>query len=140
MRLRNPGQLVIFSSFTGRRDSEWLNQHTVRLPVNARLAFGGTAAGVGARAAAAYFRDGLIGHPADEVERILLERYAQLPVNVPQRVGMSDAKIGSWIRKTLRTGSLSCSGALRLYRDSGFACEQSRFRMIYSAITGSMNK
>lgn len=139
-RLPTRAQFIVFSSFTGRDDSEWLNEHTVRLPASARLTLGGTAGAVGARAASAYFRDGLVGRSADEVERVLSNRYARAVIDQPQRAAMTDASIRTWLRKALLRESLSCSAALRVYRDSGYACEQSRFGRIYRAVLAEADR
>jgi hypothetical protein len=74
------------------------------------------------------------------VERFLCQRYAQLTVERPQRVAMADASIRAWLKKTLRAQWVSCSAALRLYRDSGYACEQSRFGAIYRALAPKVDQ
>jgi hypothetical protein len=133
-RLSHREQFIVFTSFKGRGDSEWLNEHRVGLPVHARLGLGGTAGTVSARGAAAYLRDGLVGLSAADVERTLREKYAGATIAQLRRRPGSDTAISAWIKKRLRGTSLSCSAALRLYRDSGYACEQSRFSFLYKSV------
>lgn len=137
-RLSKREQLIVFSSFMGHGDSEWINEHRVCLPANARLRLGGTVGTVNARACAAYFRDRMIGHPASEVERVLRKKYAGQQIEPLRREFVSDDVVCSWIKQESRKTSLSCSAALRRFRDSGFACEQSRFARLFRTVAESI--
>jgi hypothetical protein len=137
-RLSRREQFIVFTSFIGQGDSEWLNEHRVGLPVHARLGLGGTAGTISARGAAAYVRDGLIGLSATDVERTLREKYAGATIAQLRRRPGADSAISAWIKKQLRSTALSCSAALRLYRDSGYACEQSRFSFLYKSVAADL--
>jgi hypothetical protein len=55
----------------------------------------------------------------------------------PKRYGrtpMTDDQVRQFIVQELRTDTRSCSATLRLLRDRGLACEQQRFKRIFSEL------
>ena len=53
------------------------------------------------------------------------------------RSPLTDEEVSSFVAKALKAdGPISCSALLRTMRDSGMACEQSRFRRLYWATRG----
>jgi hypothetical protein len=60
----------------------------------------------------------------------MISRSPELPKFERER--LSDAQVRGYIRQGLRKGPQpSCSSLLRALRDSGLACEQSRFKNLY---------
>ncbi|WP_395849315.1 hypothetical protein [Cystobacter fuscus] len=47
---------------------------------------------------------------------------------------MTDEEVQQFIVRALRTEALSCSAALRRLRDSGRACEQQRFKRLFTEL------
>lgn len=69
--------------------------------------------------------------------RRLREYYEQLiqrsaPPKRYERTPMTDEEVDQFIVRAQRTKALSCSAALRRLRDDGYACEQQRFKRIFS--------
>ena len=76
------------------------------------------------------------GAVADLTTRLMadaapLERYSRSP--------LTDDEVSAFVASALRTDSPpSCSALLRIMRDAGMACEQSRFRRVYQATRGNV--
>jgi hypothetical protein len=60
----------------------------------------------------------------------LIQRSA--PPRRYERTPMTDDEVRQFIVRTLRTEAMSCSATLRRLRDSGLACEQQRFKRIFT--------
>jgi hypothetical protein len=62
----------------------------------------------------------------------LIQRSA--PPKRYERTPMTDDEVQQFIVRTLRTEALSCSATLRRLRDSGRACEQQRFKRLFTEL------
>ncbi|WNG27696.1 hypothetical protein F0U62_29445 [Cystobacter fuscus] len=62
----------------------------------------------------------------------LIQRSA--PPRRYERTPMTDEEVQQFIVRALRTEALSCSAALRRLRDSGRACEQQRFKRLFTEL------
>lgn len=56
---------------------------------------------------------------------------------VPRRSKMTDSEVRKHIKEELRVAFWSRSALLRVLREKGYAVEQSRFRELYSEVTGA---
>jgi hypothetical protein len=62
----------------------------------------------------------------------LIQRSA--PPKRYERTPMTDDQVREFIVRALHTEALSCSAALRKLRDSGLACEQQRFKRLFTEL------
>ena len=131
-RLRSPELLVVISAGTDRIGAD-LDPHL--LPGGAELqgAVGGTLGSLNIRLVGEALRLSREGFSASTLRRSFKARIARLPtVPRPDRRRLDDAALRRFIRENASEAS-SHTAMLRLLRDSGFACEQSRFRELYVA-------
>lgn len=140
-RLDDPDQLVIVSCGAAARTSHSLQNHL--LPVDARFqqVVGGTRSALNARVAKWLLGQipygGNFGFAA---LRARIEKTAEGLEDAPRydRQPMTDAEVKRWIRKAGREVERpSASALLRLFRDSGFACEQKRFGRLFRDAAGA---
>ena len=135
--LHHPEQLIIVSTpsplATGALAPHWI-------PSSAHLQaeMGGARLSLHARVA----RDILL-RAQDEVSFLdaprVREYYEQLiqrsaPPRRYERTPMTDDEVQQFIVRALSTEALSCSATLRRLRDSGRACEQQRFKRIFTEL------
>jgi hypothetical protein len=130
--LHNPNHLVIISSGSGKKGPLKNNF----LPCDARMEH---IVGVSRMALnARIIQHVLTANSINEINAVDLERkYSALlrdlpSANYPVRDASTDEEVLSFIRESLKNGLPASSGRLlRIYRDSGKACEQSRFRGLF---------
>jgi len=130
--LHNPNHLVIISSGSGKKGPLKNNF----LPCDARMEH---IVGVSRMALnARIIHHVLTANSINEINAVDLERkYSALlrdlpSANYPVRDASTDEEVLSFIRESLQNGLPASSGRLlRIYRDSGKACEQSRFRGLF---------
>ena len=130
--LHNPNYLVIISSGSGKKGPLKNNF----LPCDARMEH---IVGVSRMALnARIIHHVLTANSINEINAIDLERkysalLSDLPsANYPVREVSTDEEVLNFIRESLQNGLPASSGRLlRIYRDSGKACEQSRFRGLF---------
>ena len=130
--LHNPNHLVIISSGSGKKGPLKNNF----LPCDARMEH---IVGVSRMALnARIIHHVLTANSINEINAVDLERkYSALlrdlpSANYPVRDASTDEEVLSFIRESLKNGLPASSGRLlRIYRDSGKACEQSRFRGLF---------
>ena len=130
--LYNPNHLVIISSGSGKKGPLKNNF----LPCDARMEH---IVGVSRMALnARIIHHVLTANSINEINAVDLERkYSALlrdlpSANYPVREVSTDKEVLSFIRESLQNGLPASSGRLlRIYRDSGKACEQSRFRGLF---------
>jgi len=130
--LHNPNHLVIISSGSGKKGPLKNNF----LPCDARMEH---VVGVSRMALnGRIIQHVLTANSINEINAIDLERkyrtlLKDLPsANYPVREASTDEEVISFIRESLQNGLPASSGRLlRIYRDSGKACEQSRFRGLF---------
>jgi hypothetical protein len=129
--LHRPEHLLIVSTpaplSNGRLAPHWI-------PSNAHLQaqFGGARQSLHARVARDILQQ---GRRLDAVE--LQRYYTQLiqrsaPPERYNRTLMTDDEVRQFIERAQRTEALSCTAALRRLRDSGRACEQQRFKRLFT--------
>ncbi len=132
--LRSPMQLTIVS--VGGRSHRDLTPHLV--PGDARLqhALGGTRQALNVRVLAYLLTKhaGPFVHP--EISHTLATLLAaQPPVPRYGRVGCSDAQVASFVQRRLTAEpDATHSRLLREFRDTGRACEQSRFATVFRTV------
>jgi len=129
--LRHPESLVIVSSVVGFPDE--LAEHLVPSVARLQSRLGGTLGSLHARTARHLLKEASL--PLDaHVLRATFERIASRakPLKANSREHRSDSQVRAFIRSQLKDGSRSCTALLRLYRDSGFRCEQKRFRNLFA--------
>lgn len=130
--LHNPNHLVIISSGSGKKGPLKNNF----LPCDARMEH---IVGVSRMALnARIIQHVLTTNSINEINAVDLERkysalLRELPsANYPVREASTDEEVLSFIRESIHNGLPASSGQLlRIYRDSGKACEQSRFRGLF---------
>lgn len=130
--LHNPNRLVIISSGSGKKGPLKNNF----LPCDARMEH---IVGVSRMALnARIIRHVLKNNPAQEMQANVLEKkYTDLlrnlpSANYPVREASTDKEVLTFIRESLLNGlPASSARLLRIYRDSGKACEQNRFRKLF---------
>jgi hypothetical protein len=130
--LHNPNHLVIISSGSGKKGPLKNNF----LPCDARMEH---IVGVSRMALnGRIIQHVLTANSVNEINAVDLERkyralLQDLPsANYPVRKASTDEEVLSFIRESLQNGLPANSGRLlRIYRDSGKACEQSRFRGLF---------
>ncbi len=134
-RLAEPERLIIFGSGEcpdGRLQHSW-----VRVPVRVRLAVGGTLNSLFVRVARCTLVDDGPSQADVPTARAVVDRLAasvERPVEV-RRDRASDEQIAVWITDELhQEEKISKSAALRRFRDSGWACEQSRFGHLFDEV------
>jgi hypothetical protein len=138
-----PGQVALISvGLASEGDS---SVPTSLLPVAARLkqTVGGAMQGVNARLAEKVVREYASWFPrVDRLDGLVREWVgAAAPLPAFHRAVQTDDDVKQFIREFSRLGyALSKSAALRAFRDSGRACEQTRFGRLYREVmdgTGS---
>jgi hypothetical protein len=131
--LKNPGLLMVVSAGTRQLGSLSANL----LPCNARLqsCLGGARVSLNARIT----RRLIGGCHAERMEvssakRYLSELLRQQPTIVlPSRLPATDDQVMRFIKREItKRGTTSRSKLLRMFRNSGRACEQSRFAALYA--------
>ena len=138
-RLSEPERLIIFGS--GECPDDRLRRSWVRVPARVRLAVGGALNSLFVRTA----RCALVDNDPSDVDvptaRAVVDRLAasvEPPVDV-RRARASDEQIAIWITDEVRKEEqVSKSAALRRFRDSGRACEQSRFGHLFDEVQVSL--
>lgn len=132
--LRSKAALAIVSSVVGFPRE--LDAHLVPSVGALRTALGGTMGSLHARTARH-----LLGHADMPLDAPHLKRtYTRMAARVrpralPARESRSDAQVREFIRSTVKAlGPLSCTKMLRFHRDSGFQCEQRRFRSLFEEV------
>lgn len=137
--LRTPGDLLIVSGSPGPSSDElkdcWLHSSAALQAV-----LGGALGSLHARVARRILQDAA-KHGLDakllRAQIIDLAR-AQLPATRPERKLQADDEVISFIHKELRRNpSATHTRLLRTLRDGGRACEQGRFRRLFSEAKGS---
>ena len=119
----------------GHRDVEGLS----RVPTDARLrsALGGTLSSVNLRIAESWLRrisDGPLYTDARQRDWDLWA--AQMRRDDPRgRTTLTDSQVRNFVLEVRqRDDALSCTRALRQLRDSGYACEQKRFSILFKSV------
>lgn len=138
--LHNPNHLVIISSGSGKKGPLKNNF----LPCDARMEH---VVGVSRMALnARIIQHVLTTNSINEIKAVDLERkYSALlrdlpSANYPVREVSTDEEVLSFIRESIQSGLPASSGRLlRIYRDSGKACEQSRFRNLFLQTRDSLS-
>jgi hypothetical protein len=133
--LKDPDQLAVVSGGASSRTTTLLGNSV--LPVDARLEHlvAGTRNGLNARVAAWLLSQ--IADPtrfsAGALRSKLEAQLAVLPdVFTPNRETLTDEQVKAWIHKNRNAQpSPSATGMLRALRESGKACEQSRFKRLF---------
>lgn len=111
----------------------------IRIPSDAglRAALGGATSSLNPRMAAQFLR--CAGQPRNWLDTGHLRAWsdwvaANIKVERFSRTPASDAVISDWVFETRRADAkISATRALRLFRDSGLACEQARFAQLFRA-------
>lgn len=136
--VRSTDQLVVVSTGANGRRHHPLAAHL--LPVDARFQHevGGTRSALNARIAA-WLMEGVLdarGFGFDYCRRKVERAAARLPeAPTYNRTPMTDAQVKRWIRTNKRQMDRpSATAMLRLFRDSGLACEQKRFGALYRSV------
>lgn len=135
--LADPSLLIVCS--VGSKVSNWVADH--QLPVDSRLTriVGGSSVSLNARLARFIIQSRKIHRfQRSRLERYLSEQIEHLaPISRPVRVKLTDEAVARFIRnsKRVRPG-ISSSAALRLLRERGLACEQSRFGDLFRETSG----
>ena len=134
--LRRPESLVIVSSVSGFPDE--LAEHLVPSVARLRSRLGGTLGSLHARTARHLLKEASLPFDASAL-RTKYERIASRakPLESNSRERRSDSEVRAFIRSQLKEDSKSCTALLRVYRDSGFRCEQKRFRNIFTQVCRS---
>ena len=134
--LRRPESLVIVSSVSGFPDE--LAEHLVPSVARLRSGLGGTLGSLHARTARHLLKGASLPFDASAL-RTKYERIASRakPLESNSRERRSDSEVRAFIRSQLKGDSKSCTALLRVYRDSGFRCEQKRFRNIFTQVCRS---
>jgi hypothetical protein len=134
--LRRPESLVIVSSVSGFPDE--LTEHLVPSVARLQARLGGTLGSLHARTARHLLKEAPL--PLDAVSlRAKYERIASRvkPLESISRERRSDSEVRTFIRSHLKNAPKSCTALLRVYRDSGFRCEQRRFRTLFLQVCQS---
>jgi len=129
--LADPDRLTIISA--GSRNDADLDEWLV--PVDARLqhALGGARQSLNIRVARRLLADGVVdrGEARDQIARTLA---VQPPLPTYNRTRMTDSEVRAYVRQRLhRDPDAARTLLLRELRDSGHACEQSRFARLFAA-------
>ncbi len=134
--LRRPESLVIVSSVSGFPDE--LAEHLVPSVARLRSGLGGALGSLHARTARHLLKGASLPFDASAL-RTKYERIASRakPLESNSRERRSDSEVRAFIRSQLKGDSKSCTALLRVYRDSGFRCEQKRFRNIFTQVCRS---
>ena len=134
--LRRPESLVIVSSVSGFPDE--LAKHLVPSVARLRSRLGGTLGSLHARTARHLLKEASLPFDASAL-RTKYERIAAraTPLESNSRERRTDSEVRAFIRSQLKKDSKSCTALLRVYRDSGFRCEQSRFRNLFTQVCRS---
>ena len=134
--LRRPERLVIVSSVAGFPDE--LMEHLVPSVARLQSRFGGTLGSLHARTARHLLKEASFPLDASTL-RAKYKRIASRarPMESIPREHRSDGEVRAFIRSQLKKSPTACTALLRLYRDSGFRCEQKRFRNLFTAVCRS---
>lgn len=134
--LRRPESLVIVSSVSGFPDE--LTEHLVPSVARLQSRLGGTLGSLHARTARHLLKEASLPFDASAL-RAKYERIASRarPLESNSREHRSDSDVRAFIRSHMKADSTSCTGLLRVYRDSGFRCEQRRFRTLFNEVCRS---
>lgn len=136
-KLCRPERLVIVSSVKGFPDE--LRDHLVPSVAALQVRLGGALGSLHARTARHIIRHTTL--PLDASR--LRTKYARMASRVEPRVthpgtSRSDSEVRAFIRARVKQQqSLSCTALLREHRDSGFSCEQKRFRTLFNEVVRS---
>jgi hypothetical protein len=131
--LRRPESLVIVSSVSGFPDE--LSDHLVPSVARLQSRLGGTLGSLHARTARHLLKESSLPFDASALRakyKRIASRARPLESNFRER--RSDSEVKAFIRMQLKDGSKSCTALLRVYRDSGFRCEQKRFRTLFNQV------
>lgn len=134
--LRSRSQLIVVSS-TGRAQVNGLAPHWVSSDARLQARLGGSRISLNARLAQQMLQESARYELRADV---LQQRYARLIERAPDvvqfdREAMTDAQVRDFVRKALRQSpDVSHSRLLRQLRDSGFRCEQARFKMLFREV------
>lgn len=138
-RLVEPERLIIFGS--GECPDSRLQRSWVRVPVRVRRAVGGALNSLFVRVARCTLVDDGPSYADVPTARAVVDRLAasvERPVEI-RRDRASDEQIAIWITDELhKEEEISKSAALRRFRDSGWACEQSRFGHLFDEVQVSL--
>ena len=137
--LHRPEQLIIVSTpsplSTGPLAGHWVpsSAHLQAQMGGARLSLHARVARDILQRAHAHVDAGFLDAPRlREYYEHLIQRSA--PPKRYERTPMTDDEVQQFIVRALRTEALSCSAALRRLRDSGLACEQQRFKRLFTEL------
>lgn len=134
--LRRPESLVIVSSVSGFPDE--LTENLVPSVARLQSRLGGTLGSLHARTARHLLKEASLPLNAS-VLRAKYERIASRakPLESNTRERRSDSEVRAFIRSHQKEEPKSCTALLRVYRDSGFRCEQKRFRTLFIQVCRS---
>lgn len=134
--LRRPESLVIVSSVAGFPCE--LAEHLIPSVGRLQTRLGGTLGSLHARTARHLLKEASL--PLDaHVLRAKFKRIASRakPLKSNSRERRTDSQVRAFIRAQLKEDFRSCTALLRVYRDSGFRCEQRRFRNLFTEVCRS---
>lgn len=138
-RLTDPQRLMVFGS--GECPDPRIERSWIRISAKTRQSVGGSLASLSVRAARYVFD---LGQPTALnacLARSALDRLARSLNDLPQihRRRLTDDEIVEWMTaEALRSPGLTKTSALRRLRDSGRACEQSRFGDLFAETVGDL--
>ena len=135
--MHDPNRLAIISAPAGF--PEELERHLVPSQAPLRAELGGALTSLHARVARDILEDAVAARPLDAraLAKQFRDRVARCPRSmVPDRRSATDEEVLEFIsRERLRTPQARHTRLLRLFRDGGSACEQSRFRRLFEEAT-----
>jgi hypothetical protein len=128
--LRNGEHLKLVSSYDPGLASEF-SKHLIVAGAGLTHALGGSLVSLNARVARDVIDQGWITKKTKDLAAHYRTLGDSLAAPTPSRLKMTDAEVVAFIRTLRRDEQVSASAALRRFRDTGYACEQSRFGQLF---------
>ena len=138
-RLSDPQRLMVFGS--GECPDPRIADSWIQVPAKARQALGGSLASLSVRAAKQVLGSGQLSALNARLARSRISALTRSLDELPQIHGrkQTDDEIVDWIMtEALGSPGLTKTTALRRLRDSGRACEQSRFGDLFAETVGDL--
>jgi hypothetical protein len=141
---QNKVNLDCFALFsTGLQSFEGFDDNIIPFDARFQKVLGGSMGSLNIRIAKKALENiKIIGSQTNKIKRFFLSEMNSIPRYVSlKRKPKNDREVADFIRNTLvYEPNMNFTPLLRLFRDSGFACEYSRFFKIYSHVKGELNE